>query len=62
MVRPLRTADDHGAALAEIESLTAAEADTPEGDRLEVLISLVEAWEARMCRSKPLIRSPQSCL
>jgi HTH-type transcriptional regulator / antitoxin HigA len=47
MVRPLRTADDHGAALAEIESLTAAEADTPEGDRLDVLVSLVEAWEAR---------------
>lgn len=46
-VRPLRTADDHRAALAEIESLMAAEADTPEGDRLDVLVSLVEAWEAR---------------
>jgi HTH-type transcriptional regulator/antitoxin HigA len=46
-VRPLRTADDHRAALAEIESLLAAEADTPEGDRLDVPVSLAEAWEAR---------------
>jgi HTH-type transcriptional regulator/antitoxin HigA len=46
-VWPLRTADDHRATLAEIESLMAAEADTPEGDRLDVLVSLVEAWEAR---------------
>lgn len=46
-VRPLRTADDHHAALAEIESLMAAEADTPEGDRLDVLVSLVEVWEAK---------------
>jgi HTH-type transcriptional regulator/antitoxin HigA len=34
-------------ALTEIESLMAAEPDTPEGDRLDVLVSLVEAWEAR---------------
>jgi HTH-type transcriptional regulator/antitoxin HigA len=46
-VRPLRTADDHRAALAEIESLMATGPDTPEGDRLDVLVSLVEAWEAR---------------
>jgi HTH-type transcriptional regulator / antitoxin HigA len=47
VVRPLRTADDHRMALTEIESLMAAEPDTPEGDRLDVLVSLVEAWEAR---------------
>jgi len=47
MVRPLRTAEDHHAALAEIGSLMAAEADTPEGDRLDVLVGLVEAWESR---------------
>jgi HTH-type transcriptional regulator/antitoxin HigA len=33
--------------LIEIESLMAAGPDTPEGDRLDVLVSLVEAWEAR---------------
>jgi HTH-type transcriptional regulator/antitoxin HigA len=47
MVRPLRTAGDHRAALAEIEALMAAAPDSPEGDRLDVLVSLVEAWEAR---------------
>jgi HTH-type transcriptional regulator/antitoxin HigA len=47
VVMPLRTADDHRKALAEIESLMAAEPDTAEGDRLDVLVSLVEAWEAR---------------
>jgi HTH-type transcriptional regulator/antitoxin HigA len=46
-VRPLRTADDHRAALEEIEPLMAAEPDSAEGDRLDVLVSLVEAWEAR---------------
>lgn len=46
-VRPVRTAADHRAALTEIESLMTAEPDTPEGDRLDVLVSLVEAWEAR---------------
>jgi HTH-type transcriptional regulator/antitoxin HigA len=47
VVMPLRTADDHRKALAEIESLMAAEPDTAENDRMDVLVSLVEAWEAR---------------
>ncbi len=33
--------------LAEIETLMGSEPDTPEGDRLDVLATLVEAWEAR---------------
>lgn len=47
LVRPLRTAGDHRAALAVIAALMAAAPDTPEGDRLDVLVSLVEAWEAK---------------
>lgn len=47
LVRPLRNAHDHRAALAEIDSLMAAAPDTAEGDRLDVLVTLVEAWEAR---------------
>jgi len=47
MVRPLRTEADHQAALAEIETLMSADADTPEGDRLDILAALVEAWEAK---------------
>jgi HTH-type transcriptional regulator/antitoxin HigA len=34
-------------ALAEIETLMRAEPRTPEGNRLDVLATLVEAWEAR---------------
>jgi len=47
VVRPLRTGEDHRAALCEIETLMQADAGSPEGDRLDVLVALVEAWEAR---------------
>jgi HTH-type transcriptional regulator/antitoxin HigA len=46
-VKPIRSVADHRAALAEIETLMRAEPGTPEGDRLDVLTTLVEAWEAR---------------
>jgi HTH-type transcriptional regulator/antitoxin HigA len=46
-VRPIRTAADHRAALTEVEMLMCAKAGTPDGDRLDVLATLVEAWEAR---------------
>lgn len=46
-VRPIRTESDYEAALAEIEALFDAEVDTPEGDRLEVLTTLVEAYEQK---------------
>jgi hypothetical protein len=45
-ITPLRTKADHKAALKTIESLMGAKANTPEGDRLEVLVTLVEAYEA----------------
>ena len=45
-VRPIRTETDHQAALAEIATLMNAGNDTPEGDRLDVLATLVEAYEA----------------
>ena len=46
-IRPIKTADDHAWALAEIEALMSAPPGTPEGDRLDVLVTLVEAWEER---------------
>jgi HTH-type transcriptional regulator / antitoxin HigA len=45
-IRPLRTEVDYEAALAEIERLFDAALNTPENDRLDVLITLVEAYEA----------------
>lgn len=46
-VRPIRTAEDHEAALAEVERLWGAKAGTREGDRLDVLVTLIEAYEAQ---------------
>jgi HTH-type transcriptional regulator / antitoxin HigA len=46
-IRPIKTEADYQAALAEIDRLLDAEADTPEGDRLDVLTTLVEAYEAQ---------------
>lgn len=45
-VRPVRTEADYEAALEEIGHLMTARAGTPEGDRLDVLSTLVEAYEA----------------
>ncbi len=45
-VRPIRTEADYKAALAEIETLMNATMGSPEGDRLDVLATLVEAYEA----------------
>jgi HTH-type transcriptional regulator/antitoxin HigA len=44
-IRPIRTARDHRAALKDIETLMTARRNTPEGDRLDVLVTLVEAYE-----------------
>jgi HTH-type transcriptional regulator/antitoxin HigA len=44
-VKPIKTDKDYRETLKEIESLMSAEADTPEGDRLDVLTTLVEAYE-----------------
>jgi len=46
-IKPIRTKDDHRATLREIESLMAAEPGTPEGERLDVLVTLVEAYERK---------------
>ena len=44
-IKPIVTKADHRAALKEIETLMSARWGTPEGDRLDVLVTLVEAWE-----------------
>ena len=46
-IRPIRTEQDYEAALDQIESLMSAAPETLEGDRLDVLVTLVEAYEAR---------------
>ena len=53
-VRPIRTDEDHTAALAEIERLWGAEIASCEGDRLDVLATLVEAYEEKRWPIEPV--------
>lgn len=46
-IRPIRTDKDHRAALAEIEACWGAPEGTDEGDKLDVLLALVEIYEAK---------------
>jgi HTH-type transcriptional regulator / antitoxin HigA len=46
-IKPIKTKADYQAALKEIETLMDAKTRTPKGDRLEVLVTLVEAYEAK---------------
>jgi HTH-type transcriptional regulator/antitoxin HigA len=46
-LKPIRTEADHEAALAEVARLWGARSGTPEGDRLDVLATLIDAYEAQ---------------
>ncbi len=46
-IKPIRTKADYRAVLRDIESLMDAEPDSPEGERLDVLTTLVVAYEAK---------------
>jgi hypothetical protein len=44
-IKPIRSDADYEEALKEIERLWESEPGTPEGDRFEILVTLVEAYE-----------------
>ena len=48
-IQPIRTESDYKAALRQISTLMEADPEpgTPEGDRLDILATLVQAYEAR---------------
>jgi len=46
-IRPIKTKADHRAALKEIERLMDARLGTPDGDRLEILATLVDHYESQ---------------
>jgi HTH-type transcriptional regulator / antitoxin HigA len=46
-VRPIRNEDDYEIALADVAALWGAASGTPEGDRLDVLATLIDVYEAR---------------
>lgn len=46
-IKPIKTKRDYEAAMREIEGLMGAKRNSPEGDKLDLLVTLVEAYEAR---------------
>ena len=61
-IRPIRTDADHRAALAEIEACWGAPEGTEAGDRLDVLVALVESFEARRWPIEPKAFDPVDVL
>ncbi len=45
-VKPIRTKKDYEAALVEVERLWGAKRGTAKGDRLDVIATLIDAYEA----------------
>ena len=52
-IQPIKTESDYEAALREIERLWNAPHGSPEGDKLDVLATLVEAYEQRYYTMPP---------
>lgn len=46
-IKPIKTDSDYTEALQEIESLMNAKINTPEGDKLDVLVTLIESYEKK---------------
>lgn len=46
-MKPIRTESDYDEALADVERLWGAKCGTPEGDRLDVLATLIDVYEAK---------------
>ena len=49
-IAPIKSQRDYRRTLKEIEGLMAAKRNTREGDRLDILVTLVEAWERKHIR------------
>ena len=52
-LKPIRSEADYDEALAQVETLWGAKAGTPEGDRLDILATLIDAYEAKTCPMDP---------
>ena len=46
-IKPMKTDADYRAALKEVELLMMAEPNTPEGEKLDILVTLIEAYERK---------------
>ncbi len=52
-IRPIKTEQDYTTAISRIEELWGAKKDTPEGDELDLLVTLVESYEMSMIEKTP---------
>lgn len=46
-IKPIKTDSDYQSTLKEIEGLMSATVNSPEGEKLDVLVTLVESYEAK---------------
>lgn len=46
-IKPIKNEADYRAALQEVEQLMLAQSDTAEGEKLDVMVTLIEAYEAK---------------
>ncbi|EIW88634.1 helix-turn-helix domain-containing protein [Alishewanella agri BL06] len=46
-IKPIKNEADYRAALQEVEQLMLAQPDTAEGEKLDVMVTLIEAYEAK---------------
>ena len=46
-IKPIRTEKDYKSALAQVDLLSDADEGTEEFDRLDILVTLIEAYEAK---------------
>ena len=56
-ITPIKTQRDYRRALKDVEGLMMAKRGTPDGDRLDVLVTLVEAYERKhdpFCPADPI--------
>ena len=56
-IAPIKRRRDYLRTLKEIEGLMRAKRNSPAGDRLDVLVTLVEAWERKHYRLSGMIMS-----
>ena len=47
IIKPIKTEVDYTEALQAVEKLMSAKKDTPKGDQLDVLVTLIEAYEEK---------------
>jgi HTH-type transcriptional regulator/antitoxin HigA len=59
-ILPIKSQRDYRRVLKEIEGLMGARRDTSQGDRLDVLVALVETWEGSLFKQERVSQPPPS--